>query len=128
MEKLYGLVDFSALDGIQDWYKKFLAPLRRLSEDKKIALVRKLGERIAEAQNLLEEKYKNSPLAPAKSNEKPEILLLRQIKENPRRTKDEFARILDVSRATITRSLQKLVAEGKITRVGSNKTGHWEVI
>ena len=32
MEKLYGLVDFSALDSIQDWYKKFLAPLRRLSK------------------------------------------------------------------------------------------------
>ena len=132
MEKLYGLVDFSALAGIQDWYKDFLKPLRRLSQGKKEALARKLGERIAEAQNLLEEKYRKSPLATSKSkekaSEKPEILLLKQLKENPRRTKEEFAEILSLSRATITRSLQKLVAEGKIRRLGSNKTGFWEVL
>ena len=132
LEKLYGLVDFSALDDIQEWYKDFLKPLRRLSQEKKEALARKLGERIAEAQNLLEEKYRKSPLATNKSkekaSEKPEILLLKQLKENPRRTKEEFAEILSLSRATITRSLQKLVAEGKIRRLGSNKTGFWEVL
>ena len=128
MEKLYGLVDFSALDGIQDWYKDFLKPLRRLSQDKKEALARKLGERIAEAQNLLEEKYRKSPLATEKKSEKPESLVLNQLRENPRRNKEELSAILGVSRATITRALQKLVINGKIKRIGSNKTGYWEII
>ena len=127
MEKLHGVIDFSALDGIQDWYKDFLSSLRRLSEDKKIALVKKLGERIKEAQELLEEKYKNNPLSAQKQAEKPEALVLRRLTENPHRKKEELSEILGVSRATVTRALQSLVKAGKITRVGSNKTGHWQV-
>ncbi len=29
---------------------------------------------------------------------------------------------------TIQRDIEQMVAEGKIRRVGSDKTGHWEVI
>ena len=132
MEKLHDLLDFSALNTVQDWYKKFLSPLRRLSEDKKSALVKKLGERIFEAQNLLEKKYLESLLAAGKISEKPsekaKNLVLKQLRENPRRNKEELALILGLSRATITRALQALVKESEIKRVGSNKTGYWELI
>ena len=135
LENLYKLIDFSALDGLQDWYKDFLSPLRRLSADKKTALVRKLGERISEAQKLLEAKYRNSPLAVEdaagrsgeKAAETTQALVLQQLRENPHCNKEALAAALGVSRATVTRALQALVASGSVRRIGSNKTGWWEL-
>ena len=46
----------------------------------------------------------------------------------PSYTKEELAEKIGKSRATVTRILAKLVDEGKIKRVGSNKTGHWEIL
>jgi predicted HTH transcriptional regulator len=43
-------------------------------------------------------------------------------------SKDKIAKRIGKSRATITRTLAKLVQNEKIQRVGSDKTGHWEVI
>ena len=58
---------------------------------------------------------------------KPINLIISLLKENPSYTKEELAKKIGKSRATVTRILSKLVDEGKIKRVGSNKTGHWEV-
>ena len=55
-------------------------------------------------------------------------LILSLLKEKPSYTKEELAEKIGKSRATVTRLLSKLVDEGKIKRVGSNKTGHWEVL
>lgn len=38
MEKLYGKINFNALNGIETWYKNFLSSLRQLSSEKKAAL------------------------------------------------------------------------------------------
>ena len=40
----------------------------------------------------------------------------------------EYAAIVDASEATVKRRLGELKKEGAIIRVGSNKTGHWEII
>ena len=40
----------------------------------------------------------------------------------------EYAAIVGASEATVKRRLGELKKEGAIIRVGSNKTGHWEVI
>jgi predicted HTH transcriptional regulator len=58
----------------------------------------------------------------------PISLILSLLKENPSYTKEELAEKIGKSRATVTRILSKLVDEGKIKRVGSNKTGHWEIL
>ena len=40
----------------------------------------------------------------------------------------EYASMIGVSEATVKRRLGELKNDGFIIRVGSNKTGHWEVI
>ena len=40
----------------------------------------------------------------------------------------EYAVIVGASEATVKRRLGELKIEGVIIRVGSNKTGHWEVV
>jgi len=49
------------------------------------------------------------------------------IKANPKITMDELALSLNKSRRTVTRIIKKLQDESTISRVGSDKTGHWVV-
>ena len=49
------------------------------------------------------------------------------IKSNPRITLDELALRLNKSRRTVTRTIKKLQEDGIISRVGSDKTGYWDV-
>ncbi len=49
------------------------------------------------------------------------------LKENPTQTREELAIHLDKTVRTIQRALDKLSNDGKINRIGSNKTGYWEV-
>jgi ATP-dependent DNA helicase RecG len=50
------------------------------------------------------------------------------IKDNNRLTIDEIAQVFLVSRRTVSRELAALKEQGLLFRVGSNKSGHWEVI
>ena len=49
------------------------------------------------------------------------------MKADPFVTADELADLLGVSRRTVLRAIAKLRQEGRIARVGSDKTGHWVV-
>ena len=40
----------------------------------------------------------------------------------------KIAEKIGMSRATVTRALAKLVEIGAIQRVGSDKSGHWEIV
>ena len=53
--------------------------------------------------------------------------LLNLISEQPRATYDEYAVQLHLSRATIARNIKSLVAKGLIKRIGSDKSGFWEI-
>lgn len=74
----------------------------------------------------LQEHSKNEPII--EPIIEPINLILSLLKENPSYTKEELAEKIGKSRATVTRILSKLVDEGKIKRIGSNKTGHWEIL
>lgn len=50
--------------------------------------------------------------------------LLPNMKTNPFVTVDEVAELLGVSRRTVLREIARLREEGRIMRVGSDKTGH----
>lgn len=50
------------------------------------------------------------------------------LRDNPRATASVMASALQVSESTIKRHLKKLREQGLLRRVGSDKTGHWEVI
>lgn len=54
--------------------------------------------------------------------------IIAMVKENSKITAKEIADKLGVTSRTIDRTIKQLKDSGKIKRVGSNKTGHWEVI
>jgi len=54
--------------------------------------------------------------------------LLAVIRRKPTMSKEEFAHEIGKSRTTVTRIIQSLFEQGKIKRVGSRKTGHWEIV
>lgn len=66
-----------------------------------------------------------------KANEpvnEPVKLVLAVIADNPNLSKEKIAEKIGMSRATVTRALAKLVEIGAIKRVGSDKSGHWEIV
>ncbi len=148
MERISHLVDFSPLNDIAKWYRSFLAPLRRLTDAKKTALVNALEERINEAKILLAQKQNekqyslkhDEPLYVGeyeveleknkgrKSKAKSTEIVFTSLVQDPRQTKELISQRLGISRATVTRALQRLCAEGRIRRVGSNKKGSWEIL
>ena len=54
--------------------------------------------------------------------------MYRAIQENNNLNYAEYGALLGVSEATVKRRLGELRKAGMIVRVGSNKTGHWEVV
>ena len=62
------------------------------------------------------------------SKNEPIKMILSLLSENPSFTKDELTTRIGKSRATVTRLLSKLVEEGKIARIGSNKSGQWKIL
>ena len=65
---------------------------------------------------------KNDPL------NKIQVHLLNALKTKPKANYATLATILDVSPATVKRNIQKLKNIGALKRIGSKKTGYWEVI
>lgn len=53
---------------------------------------------------------------------------VKMIKENPKITLDELAEAIGKSRRTVARQIKQLQEDRVIRRVGSDKTGYWEVI
>jgi len=54
--------------------------------------------------------------------------LLNALRTEPSASYAALAERLEVSEATIKRNIQKLKQQNRIRRIGSKKTGHWEVI
>ena len=52
-------------------------------------------------------------------------LIKNEIRKNPSITREELAKKLSKSKATITRAIKN---SDEIKFVGSSKTGHWEII
>ena len=53
--------------------------------------------------------------------------LISILKQNPYITQADLAKELSLSRRTIQRMMKELMNAHKITRVGSTRTGHWEI-
>lgn len=50
------------------------------------------------------------------------------ILNNPQITKDEISILLGIGKTTVDNNIAALKKEGKLIRVGSNKTGHWQIV
>ena len=59
---------------------------------------------------------------------KTEIKIFYAIKENPKMSQIEIANITNTSKTTVQNTIVKLKQLSLIKRVGSNKTGYWEII
>ncbi len=57
-----------------------------------------------------------------------EYLVYSVITTSPNISKDKIAVQIGKSRATVTRSLAKMVKKGLIQRIGSDKKGYWQII
>ena len=55
-------------------------------------------------------------------------ILMKKMIENPQITQNELASELGVSRRTVQRIIEKLVSDAKIIRVGSRRSGYWQVV
>lgn len=55
-------------------------------------------------------------------------VLLKELELDPSASKEKLAEKIGVSRATITRHIKKLKELKLIKRIGSDKTGYWEVV
>jgi len=57
-----------------------------------------------------------------------QVQLVAGIEENPSTSYDALAETLNKNRTTVMRNIQKLKEMGVLKRIGSKKTGYWEVI
>lgn len=55
-------------------------------------------------------------------------ILIKKMIKNPQITQNELASELGVSRRTVQRMIEKLVSDAKIIRVGSRRSGYWQVV
>ena len=62
-----------------------------------------------------------------KSSDK-STLLLKAIEQHPEYTYEQYASLLGISRASIARTIKKLISDSLIRRIGSDKNGHWEIV
>ena len=69
---------------------------------------------------------KDDTINDTKENREQDILNV--IRRNKYSTRETISEELGISTATVGRELQKLQKIGLIKRIGSNKTGHWEII
>ncbi|MFA5637735.1 MAG: winged helix-turn-helix transcriptional regulator [Anaerovoracaceae bacterium] len=54
--------------------------------------------------------------------------ILNKLDDNPYLTQEEIARILNVSLRTAQRNMSRLQNDGFLIRIGSRKSGHWEIL
>ena len=64
--------------------------------------------------------------APINPNKTPDAVLM-LIKDNPKITRKQIADTLQKDLRTIGRSIASLQKMGKLKRIGSNKSGHWQI-
>jgi len=57
-----------------------------------------------------------------------EAFIMSLLRENPHRTADQLVEISGKSRRTINRIISTLKAKKLVSRIGSNRTGYWEVL
>lgn len=68
----------------------------------------------------------NAPInVPINNTEK---TVLEIIRNRPNLTYDEIALMIKRDKKTVQRAINRLKKLGLLERIGSNKTGHWEVI
>jgi ATP-dependent DNA helicase RecG len=61
-------------------------------------------------------------------NGEKETIIMQKIREKPTVTADELSKILNINLRNTRKYLSQLKEQGKIMRMGSRRTGYWQVI
>jgi len=80
-----------------------------------------------ERQGFIIVKFK-APVAEGAGAEKSKEKILRLIASSPKITTLEIAEAIGLSRAGVEKAIKKLKQEGRLSRIGPDKGGEWEVI
>ena len=62
------------------------------------------------------------------SSEKSSEKILELLKENNKLTTDEVAEKIGITRRAVEKNIEKLKSKGKLTRIGADNGGYWQVI
>ena len=89
--------------------------------------VKFFSAKIESSQSSKNLKHQNEALDDA-LNEALEDRIITEIKNNLNLKQDDLMKILNVSRASVQRSMKNLQTKGRIQRVGGKKFGHWEIL
>ena len=114
---------------VKEENRRFLPTERlRLLEDflqRRIRIMMDFGN---EADNYLDSSNRN--VAVKSKNDAGDVAqrIIENMRADPFVSSRELSQFLGVTVRTVQRVLAKLRAEGRITRVGSDKTGHWVVV
>jgi len=68
------------------------------------------------------------PDVPDVPNGETALLILNSISDKPTITYAQLSEMLSINRKTIQRHIQKLKEAGKVKRIGSERTGRWEIV
>ena len=115
---------------IKDNQKKYYQALEQA--DKEASITAFIGFMLsAISKTLVQNAQKNAPInasqnASINPTKTPDAVLM-LIKDNPQITRKQIADALNKDLRTIGRSIAKLQEAGKLKRVGSNKTGYWQI-
>ena len=82
---------------------------------------------LAISETLEKNTQKNAPINALINPTKTPDAVLMLIKDNPKITRKQIADILQKDVRTIGRSIALLQKMGKLKRIGSNKSGHWQI-
>lgn len=89
--------------------------------------VKFIAAKIESSQSFKNPKHQNEALDDA-LNEALENKIIAEIKNDPNVKQDDLIKILNVSRASVQRSMKNLQTKGRIQRVGGKRFGHWEIL
>lgn len=89
--------------------------------------VKFIAAKVEHSQNFKNPKHQNEALDDA-LNEALENKIIAEIKNNPNVKQEDLIKMLNVSRASVQRSMKILQVNGRIQRVGGKRYGHWEIL
>lgn len=87
-----------------------------------------IDEQNIDSVNDVKEKVGTNDAKIGVNSEKQKNKMIRKMIENPKITQNELAITLGVSKRTVQRTIEELVKENKVIRVGSKRVGYWEVL
>ena len=78
--------------------------------------------------NLVRDTKKDTIKDTIKMWSKNENKIFEEMQKNPRVTAEQLSDLLNINLRNTKRNIERLKEKGLIKRVGSRKTGHWEIL